>query len=43
MSTLLAAIVGLLILAADPIEDGSVTGFLGQKVCFQPFLQPLLL
>ena len=29
MSTLLAAIVGLLMLAADPIENGLATGFLG--------------
>ena len=31
MSTLLAAIVGLLMLAADPIEGGFATGFLGTK------------
>lgn len=31
MSTLLAAIVGLLMLAADPIENGLATGFLGTK------------
>ena len=43
MSTLLAAIVGLLMLAADPIENGLATGFLGTKVCFQPSLLPLLL
>lgn len=38
MSTLLAAIVGLLMLAADPIESGLVTGFLGTKGLLSAFL-----
>lgn len=38
MSTLLAAIVGLLMLAADPIENGLVTGFLGTKGLLSAFL-----
>lgn len=38
MSTLLAAIVGLLILAADPIENGLATGFLGTKGLLSAFL-----
>ena len=38
MSTLLAAIVGLLILAADPIEGGFATGFLGTKGLLSAFL-----
>ena len=44
MSTLLAAIVGLLMLAADPIESGLATGFLGTKGLLSAFLLlPLLL
>lgn len=38
MSTLLAAIVGLLMLAADPIEGGFATGFLGTKGLLSTFL-----
>ncbi|HFR5565460.1 TPA: lactose-specific PTS transporter subunit EIIC [Streptococcus pneumoniae] len=38
MSTLLAAIVGLLMLAADPIENGLDTGFLGTKGLLSAFL-----
>ncbi|MDS3544847.1 lactose-specific PTS transporter subunit EIIC [Streptococcus pneumoniae] len=38
MSTLLAAIVGLLMLAADPIESGLATGFLGTKGLLSVFL-----
>lgn len=38
MSTLLAAIVGLLMLAADPIENGLATGFLGTKGLLLAFL-----
>ncbi|HGK2361920.1 TPA: lactose-specific PTS transporter subunit EIIC [Streptococcus pneumoniae] len=38
MSTLLAAIVGLLMLAADPIENGLATGFLGTKSLLSAFL-----
>lgn len=38
MSTLLAAIVGLLMLAADPIENGFATGFLGTKGLLSAFL-----
>lgn len=38
MSTLLAAIVGLLMLAADPIENGLATGFLGTKGLLSTFL-----
>ena len=38
MSTLLAAIVGLLMLAADPIEGGISTGFLGTKGLLSAFL-----
>lgn len=38
MSTLLASIVGLLILAADPIEKGFRTGFLGTKGLLAAFL-----
>lgn len=38
MSTLLAAIVGLLMLAADPIENGLATGFLGTKGLISAFL-----
>ena len=38
MSTLLAAIVGLLMLAADPIEGGFATGFLGTKGLLSAFL-----
>ncbi|WP_172924379.1 lactose-specific PTS transporter subunit EIIC [Streptococcus sp. 2877] len=38
MSTLLAAIVGLLMLAADPIENGLTTGFLGTKGLLSAFL-----
>ena len=38
MSTLLAAIVGLLMLAADPIEGGFATGFLGTKSLLSAFL-----
>ncbi len=38
MSTLLAAIVGLLMLAADPIENGLATGFLGTKGLLSAFL-----
>ncbi|HEU3453543.1 lactose-specific PTS transporter subunit EIIC [Streptococcus pneumoniae] len=38
MSTLLAAIVGLLMLAADPIENGLATGFLGTKGLPSAFL-----
>ena len=38
MSTLLASIVGLLILAADPIEKGFGTGFLGTKGLLAAFL-----
>lgn len=38
MSTLLAAIVGLLMLAADPIENGLATGFLGTKDLLSAFL-----
>lgn len=37
MSTLLAAIVGLLMLAADPIENGLATGFLGTKGLLSAF------
>ena len=37
MSTLLAAIVGLLMLAADPIEGGFATGFLGTKGLLSAF------
>ena len=37
MSTLLAAIVGLLMLAADPIEVGFATGFLGTKGLLSAF------
>lgn len=38
MSTLLAAIVGLLMLAADTIENGLATGFLGTKGLLSAFL-----
>lgn len=38
MSTLLVAIVGLLMLAADPIEGGISTGFLGTKGLLSAFL-----
>ena len=38
MSTLLAAIVSLLMLAADPIENGLATGFLGTKGLLSAFL-----
>ena len=38
MSTLLVAIVGLLMLAADPIENGLATGFLGTKGLLSAFL-----
>ncbi|VLT20198.1 PTS system, lactose-specific IIBC [Streptococcus pneumoniae] len=38
MSTLLAAIVGLLMLSADPIESGLATGFLGTKGLLSAFL-----
>ncbi len=38
MSTLLAAIVGLLLLAADPIENGFATGFLGTKGLLTAFI-----
>lgn len=38
MSTLLAAIVGLLMLAADPIDNGLATGFLGTKGLLSAFL-----
>ncbi|HEV0469255.1 TPA: PTS transporter subunit EIIC [Streptococcus pneumoniae] len=38
MSTLLAAIVGLLMLAADPIESGLANGFLGTKGLLSAFL-----
>ncbi|VNI47924.1 PTS system, lactose-specific IIBC [Streptococcus pneumoniae] len=38
MSTLLATIVGLLMLAADPIENGLATGFLGTKGLLSAFL-----
>ena len=38
MSTLLGAIVGLLMLAADPIEGGFATGFLGTKGLLSAFL-----
>lgn len=38
MSTLLAAIVGLLMLAADPIKNGLATGFLGTKGLLSAFL-----
>ena len=38
MSTLLAASVGLLMLAADPIENGLATGFLGTKGLLSAFL-----
>lgn len=38
MSTLLTAIVGLLMLAADPIESGLATGFLGTKGLLSAFL-----
>lgn len=38
MSTLLAVIVGLLMLAADPIESGLATGFLGTKGLLSAFL-----
>lgn len=38
MSTLLAAIVGLLMLAADPIENGLATSFLGTKGLLSAFL-----
>ncbi|WP_112443724.1 lactose-specific PTS transporter subunit EIIC [Streptococcus sp. 596553] len=38
MSTLLAAIVGLLMLAADPIEGGFATEFLGTKGLLSAFL-----
>lgn len=38
MSTLLAAIVGLLMLAADPIENGLATGFLRTKGLLSAFL-----
>lgn len=38
MSTLLAAIVGLLMLAANPIENGLATGFLGTKGLLSAFL-----
>ncbi|VJE44163.1 PTS system, lactose-specific IIBC [Streptococcus pneumoniae] len=38
MSTLLAAIVGLLMLAAAPIENGLATGFLGTKGLLSAFL-----
>ena len=38
MSTLLAAIVGLLMLAADPIENGLATGVLGTKGLLSAFL-----
>lgn len=42
MSTLLAAIVGLLMLAADPIESGLATGFLGTKGLLSAFLAAFL-
>ena len=38
MSTLLASIVGLLMLAADPTADGFATGFLGTKGLLTAFL-----
>lgn len=38
MSTLLASIVGLLLLAADPIEEGIAIGFLGTKGLVTAFL-----
>ena len=38
MSTLLAAIVGVLMLSADPIENGLATGFLGTKGLLSAFL-----
>ncbi|HHA9131878.1 TPA: lactose-specific PTS transporter subunit EIIC [Streptococcus pneumoniae] len=38
MSTFLAAVVGLLMLAADPIESGLATGFLGTKGLLSAFL-----
>lgn len=38
MSTLLASVVGLLLLAADPIEGGFATGFLGTKGLLTAFL-----
>ena len=38
MSTLLAAIVGLLMLAADPIEGGFATGFPWDKGLLSAFL-----
>ncbi len=38
MSTLLAAIVGLLMLATDPIENGLATGLLGTKGLLSAFL-----
>ena len=38
MSTLLAAIVGLLMQAGDPIENGLATGFLGTKGLLSAFL-----
>ena len=38
MSTLLASIVGLLLLAADPLEGGVATGFLGTKGLLTAFL-----
>ena len=38
MSTLLASIIGLLLLAADPLEKGFRTGFLGTKGLLAAFL-----
>ena len=38
LSTLLASMVGLLLLAADPIEGGISTGFLGTKGLLTAFL-----
>ena len=38
ISTLLASMVGLLLLAADPIKDGFATGFMGTKGLLTAFL-----
>ena len=43
LSTLLASMVGLLLLAADPIESGISTGFLGTKGLLTAFLAAFII
>lgn len=43
LSTLLASMVGLLLLAADPIKDGISTGFLGTKGLLTAFLASFII